>query len=103
MKKRYSKKPDEFKKIALERVKKLFKEADLAFKENPNLSNRYVALARKIAMKYKVNIPSDLKRKYCKHCYCYLKPGKNCRVRIQNNKVVYFCSNCKRYMRFPYR
>lgn len=100
---KYSKKPDEFKKIALDRVKKLFKEADLIYNENPKLSNRYVAMARKIAMKFKISIPSNLKKKYCKHCYFYLKPGQNCRVRIRDNKVIYYCQNCKKFMRFPYK
>ena len=103
MKRKHAKKPQEFTKIALDRIKKLFKEADSVFKENPKLSNRYVTLARKIAMKYKVKIPSNLKKKYCRHCYCYLKPGQNCRVRVQNNKVIYYCFNCKKYMRFPYK
>jgi len=103
MKRRHSKKPEEFRKIALDRVKKLFKEADSIYGENSKLSDRYVTLARKIAMKYKLKIPSNLKKKYCKHCYKYLKPGENCRVRIQNNKVVYYCQNCKKYMRFPYK
>ena len=100
---RYSKKPAEFRKIALDRIKKLFKEADSVFKENPKLSNRYVTLARKIAMKYKIKIPSNLKKKYCKYCYSYLKPGQNCRVRIRDNKVIYYCQKCKKYMRFPYK
>ena len=103
MKKKYSKKPEELKKIALDRIKKLFKEADSMYGEDSRLSDRYVALARKMAMKFKVNIPSNLKKKFCKHCYSYLRPGKNCRIRVQNNKVVYYCSNCKKYMRFPYK
>jgi ribonuclease P protein subunit RPR2 len=103
MKKKHNKKPIEQRKIALSRVKKLFKEADSAFSENPSLSNRYVTLARKIAMKFKLKMPSELKKKYCKHCYKYLKPGENCRVRIRDNKVIYYCQNCKKYSRFPYK
>ena len=45
---------------------KLFKQAELRFKKQPELSNRYIELARKIAMKYKVKIPRELKRKFCK-------------------------------------
>jgi ribonuclease P protein subunit RPR2 len=103
MKRKYSKKPLKQKQIALERIQILFEQAGKRFKKDPFLSNRYVSLARKIAMKYKVKIPSELKKQFCKHCYKYLVPSVNCRVRLQKGKVVYYCLNCKKYMRFPYR
>jgi len=86
--------------IALERIKVLFAEAEKA--ADLELANDYVAMARKIAMKYNVKIPPALKRKFCKHCNSYLKPGVNLRVRTNKGKVVYYCMNCKKYMRFPY-
>jgi len=89
------------KEIALERIKKLFKEAKLAFKRDPKLSNRYVALARKISMKTKTRIPGNFKKQFCKHCYTFLKPGENCRIRTKDKKLIYYCKNCKKYMRFP--
>jgi len=36
-------------KIAFERIEKLFEQAALSFKEHPDLSKRYVALARKLS------------------------------------------------------
>lgn len=102
LKRMYNKKAAEIRKIALERVIVLFKQAKERFKENSKLSDRYVALARKIAMKYKIRIPRELKRKFCKHCYGYLLPSINCRVRTREGKVVYYCFSCKKYMRFPY-
>ena len=66
----------------------------------PALSNRYVTLARKISMKFKVRIPTELKRRFCKHCYKYLMPGKTVRIRTHKGKVVYNCLNCKKFMRF---
>lgn len=102
MKRKYSQKSKKQKEIALERIKILFEQAKQAFRENPKLSDRYVALARKIAMKYKARIPRELKRKFCKHCYSYLRPPVNARVRIQKGKVVYTCFKCKKFMRFPY-
>lgn len=103
MKRKYKKKPAKQRQIALERIKILFEQAKKIFKKDPSLSNRYVSLARKIAMKYKVRIPSNLKKQFCKHCYYYLVPSVNCRVRLQKRKVVYYCLNCKKYMRFPYK
>jgi len=90
------------KQIALERIKTLFQEAEKAGKKDLKLANRYVHLARKISMKVKARIPSNLKRRFCKHCYSYLIPGVNVRVRTQRGKVVYYCLNCRKYMRFPY-
>ncbi|MBW3004311.1 ribonuclease P [Candidatus Woesearchaeota archaeon] len=100
MKKIHSKKQKEMKQTAKERINYLFEQAGKAFNKNPSLSNRYVTLARKLSMKYKVQIPRELKRRFCKHCYKYLVPGKNCRVRTHKGKVVYFCQNCKKFMRF---
>lgn len=88
--------------IAKERVKILFDNAEKMFKKDPKLSDRYVALARKIAMKANMRMPRELKRRFCKHCNCYLQPGVNCRVRTRAGKVVYYCLNCKRFMRYPY-
>lgn len=88
------------KKEALEKIKVLFKEAKLQFSKNPSLSNRYVKLARKIAMKYNIRMPREFKRKFCKHCYTYLVPSKNCRVRIHKSRVIYYCNKCKKFMRF---
>ena len=102
MKGKYSKKSAEHKRIAKQRIEVLFKQAKDTFKEDTKLADRYVQLARKIAMKYKVRIRPELKRRFCKHCYKYLMPGANCRVRMQKGKVVYFCQSCKKFMRFPH-
>lgn len=100
--KRYKKKSAGQKAIALERINILFKEARAVFKEDKELSNRYVGLARKIAMKYKVRISSELQKQFCKHCYKFLMPDINCRIRLKDGKVVYYCLECKKFMRFPY-
>lgn len=97
------KKNKEYQKIAKERINILFKQAKIKFKEDSKLSDRYVYLARRIAMKYKIRIPSLLKRKFCKHCYKYLVPSVNCRVRAQKGKVVYYCLSCKKFSRIGYK
>ncbi|MEM4259875.1 MAG: ribonuclease P protein component 4 [Candidatus Woesearchaeota archaeon] len=103
MKKKHSKKTDKQLKIAEERIVELFSLAENGFKNNPALSNRYITLARKISMKYKVKIPAELKRRFCKYCYSYLFPGINCRVRLNNDKIIYTCFKCKNFIRFPYK
>src|SRR3989338_6013165 len=87
------------KEIALERINILFEEAEKAFSKNKALANRYVSLARKIAMKVKLKIPLKCKRKFCKHCYSYLRPGINSRVRTNRGKVTISCFECKKFTR----
>jgi ribonuclease P protein subunit RPR2 len=90
------------KEIAKERIEILMKKADEVFNKNKSLANRYVTLARKISMKSNVRFTRELKRKFCKHCYKFLKPGINVRIRTKEGKVVYYCFECKKFMRFPY-
>jgi|SRR3989344_5683224 len=85
---------------ALEKIKVLFREAEIQSGKNYPLSNRYVSLARKIAMKYNIRIPRELKRKFCRHCYYFLVPDKTCRVRIHKSRVIYYCFNCRKFIRF---
>ncbi|PIN87114.1 ribonuclease P [Candidatus Woesearchaeota archaeon CG10_big_fil_rev_8_21_14_0_10_44_13] len=100
MKRRHSKKPAEQRAIAEERIRGLFGQAEDMFRKDRKYSNRYVSLARRISMKYKVKIPLGLKRRFCKHCHCYLKPGVNCRVRLAKGNVIYYCLECRKFMRF---
>jgi ribonuclease P protein subunit RPR2 len=89
------------KEIAKQRIINLFEQAQLRFKTNPSLSNRYITLARKLAMKVKIRIPQELKRRFCKHCYKYLQPGANARIRTREGKVIISCLECKKFTRIP--
>jgi len=89
-------KKQEQRKIALERIKILFSEA----KDNPNMANRYVELARKIAMKVNLRIPLQYKRKYCSHCYNYFN-SENSRTRIHKSRVIKYCNKCRKFTRIP--
>jgi ribonuclease P protein subunit RPR2 len=89
------------KEIARERIKTLFEQADKIFSKDKKLANKYIKLARKIAMKMNLRMPRGYKRRFCKHCYSYLKPGKNLRVRTKGGNVIYYCLECKKFMRFP--
>jgi len=73
-----------------------------ALKHNIDRADRYVELARKIGMRYNVPIPAKYKRRFCKHCYAYLLPGMNARVRTGKAKIIIFCENCKKYIRIPF-
>lgn len=102
MSKRNYKKKKIQKNIAKKRIEKLFNLAEKqALKGCIRLSDRYVEIARKISMRYLTSIPKYYKRFFCKHCYRYMLPGKTCRVRIQNKKIIFFCYNCKKFTRIP--
>jgi ribonuclease P protein subunit RPR2 len=88
------------KKIARERIEVLFGQARLAFPEHPERSNRYVELARNIAMRQRIRIDREFRRQYCHHCYAFLVPGKNMRVRVHRGKVVVTCRVCNRKTRY---
>jgi len=85
---------------ALERVYGLFDEAKKVFSEDRELSRKYVKLARKIAMKVNLRMPRDIKLKFCRNCDSYLVPGKNLRVRVDKNKIIYYCLECKHFRRY---
>ena len=88
------------KKIAYERIGVLFEQAQAAFRGHPDRSNRYVELARKISMRQRVRIDRELRRRFCHHCYAYLVPGSNMRVRVHRGNVVVTCGACNRKMRY---
>ena len=101
MPKKYYKKPIHQLKIAKRRIDFLFKLAKEYFKEDNRLSNKYVKMARRIAMKYKIRLPSSMKKRLCSNCHSYLVPGVNCRVRIHKHRIIYYCIGCKHYGRHP--
>jgi len=101
MHKRYYNKPIKQLKIANARINFLFQQARESFKEDSKLSDKYVRIARRIAMKYKIKLDSQLKKRFCKHCHRYLVPGVNCRVRIHKHRLIYYCLGCRHYMRHP--
>ncbi|MEM4336964.1 MAG: ribonuclease P [Candidatus Woesearchaeota archaeon] len=94
-------KKEKIKKEAAETIERLFKEAQST--KNRKLADRYVFLARKISMKTKTKIPKEFKRRVCKNCHKFLVPGENCRVRLSKGRIIYYCLNCKHFMRIHYK
>jgi ribonuclease P protein subunit RPR2 len=90
-------------KIALERISKLFEQAELSFSGHPELSSRYIEMARKMAMKYKVRFTEAQRQVSCKKCNAYLRQGVNSRVRLEHGKVVQTCLECKNVRRKIYK
>jgi ribonuclease P protein subunit RPR2 len=88
--------------IGKERIDILFKLADQEFSRNPERSHRYIKLARNISTKYNIRMPPQWRRRFCKNCYKFLKPGNNCKIRITKGKVHLKCLECGQMMRVPY-
>jgi ribonuclease P protein subunit RPR2 len=86
--------------IARERIEVLFKQAEQAFSDHPERSNRYVELARKISMRQRIRIDRKYRRRYCHHCSAFLVPGRNMRVRVSRGNVVVTCQSCNKKMRY---
>ncbi|HIH15460.1 MAG: ribonuclease P protein subunit RPR2 [archaeon GW2011_AR17] len=88
------------KKIAEERIEILFQKAEQAF-PNTKRANRYIDIARHIAMKLNIHMSKKQKRSFCKHCYTYLVSGVNAQTRIRNGNIIIYCKECKKYTRIP--
>jgi ribonuclease P protein subunit RPR2 len=83
------------KKIALDQVDNLF---NLAL-SSPDLADRYVHLAKKIAIKTRTGLPSIFKRTFCTNCNNNLVTDG--RKRINNHKITIYCHKCKKFQRIP--
>ncbi len=88
--------------IATERINYLFELAGKEHSNDPARSDRYVSLARKIGMRHRVRIPSELKRAFCKKCGSYLVAGNNSRVRLKKGCIVVTCLECGNIKRYPF-
>lgn len=98
-------KPEWQQELATERIDILFREAlSQAKADRLDRANRYVYLARKLAMKFNLKFEREQRRKFCHNCYHYLLPGKNVTVRInrKTKAVEYKCADCKHVNRYPY-
>jgi ribonuclease P protein subunit RPR2 len=86
--------------IASERIRRLFSLADRRISEgrddSQQLADRYIELARSIGMSYNVSISGELRKRFCHDCGSFLKPGVNCRVRVNSRKssMNYTCGEC---------
>ena len=91
------------KQIAKERIEILFSEAEKVFKSNPKRAAEHIKAAHKIAMRYRVHLGGGLKRKFCKKCFSYLKPGVTSTIRLNKSMLITTCKNCGAVKRLPYK
>ena len=103
MKKKFKGTKKQQKGLALAEVTNFLNRAKEVFDKNPELANKYAKKARRVALKYKLRLPLEFKRRICKNCHSFLVPGKNLRVRTHKGHMVYYCLNCKNFMRIGYK
>lgn len=90
------------KQIAQRRIITLFEIAQTnAEAKRFDLADRNIDIARRLSMRYLTPIPNEFKKRFCKHCYSYLIPSINCRVRIHHSKTIIYCKNCNKFTRIP--
>lgn len=79
--------------ICLERIHRLLELAEKESTANPMRSKRYVELARKISERNRVNMPRELKQKFCKKCNSMLI-GSKAGVRKKKMFLNISCGEC---------
>jgi ribonuclease P protein subunit RPR2 len=92
------------KNIALQRIRRLFHLARKVIREDPALAQRYVRIARKVAMAARVRLPQEYRQQFCRSCKSFILPGVNCRVRTRQRRephLVITCLKCGEQMRIP--
>ena len=96
---RFKKNKFKFKEIATQRISHL-NEAESNYSKHPERSHRYAELANNLKLKYNVKLTPEVKRRLCKKCNKFMVPGKNCRIRIHNSRLIYTCTECSAVRRF---
>lgn len=93
----------QIKNMAKKRVIHLVDLAEKSFKTDPLLSDRYIRLAWKIKTKFNLQIPRELKLKFCKKCLKFWQPGVTCRVRARGGVLTITCLGCGWVYRIPFK
>jgi ribonuclease P protein subunit RPR2 len=90
--------------VASERVTELFGLAEAEAAGGPNgYTDRYVALARKVGMRYNVRLLPEYRELYCRGCSAYWVEGRTVRTRLRSGRRVRTCLVCGRSRRVPIR
>ncbi|MGD1099347.1 MAG: hypothetical protein ABR888_03270 [Thermoplasmata archaeon] len=88
--------------IARERVSHLFGLAEREARgPHPELADRYVALARRIGMRYNVRLRQEYRELYCRSCSAFWVEGRTVRTRLRSGIRVRTCLRCGRQRRTP--
>lgn len=87
--------------VAISRIRTLLTLAQQTAPTKSERSDRYVKLARRIAMRYQVSLPREWRRRVCRGCDGLLVPGRTSRVRVLHGRVSVTCLRCNTIKRYP--
>ena len=83
------------KEIASRRILILFENAISNARNNPELSQRQAHISKKIAMRFKIKMPWQIRSSFCKKCKKFIVPNISSRVRIGRSNVKSIRITCK--------
>lgn len=90
--------------IAKERIAKLLNMAKgAAVDSDLELANRYVKQAWNIKLKFRVRLPIESRRLFCRKCLTFFVEGRTSRVRTRDKNLIITCLSCGRLSRVPLR
>lgn len=90
--------------LAEERISDLFALAEAESRRGGlELPSRYVALARRIGMRYNVRLLPEFRELYCRGCSIYWVEGRTVRTRLRGRRRVRTCLACGRARRVSVR
>lgn len=81
----------------------LLKIAAGAAGKDATLMHSAVKDAFRLNSSMRVRIPLDEKRRLCKNCMSYLKPGVTSTTRVREGRVIITCKNCGNVKRLQFR
>ena len=87
--------------IARMRCEKLLQRSIEKIDEAPQLSRRYVELARKIAARHRISLGH---KSFCRKCDTVFVAGKTLKVRVSSREkmMLYVCLKCGNVTKFGY-
>lgn len=93
----------EAKSIARERIEILFGLTEQEMRKGkPERARRYLDLALRIGMRYKISM-SKWKRNFCPNCKTYYRFPDGASVRLKNGRIVVTCNSCGNIARYPFK
>lgn len=88
-------------KAAAESVKFLIMQA--YHDPSSKLSEKQAKLANRIALKFRMKQPYELKLLFCKRCKAYSPPIYGKTIRVRRGKLVFSCKKCGSVYRIPFK
>jgi ribonuclease P protein subunit RPR2 len=87
--------------VAQERVAELFGLAESEARTHSSYTDRYVALARKVGMRYNVRLLPEYRELYCRRCSAFWVEGRTVRTRFRHGRRARTCLRCGAIRRVP--